>query len=70
MLDSRQEANIAFADLCHLLVKVGYTMRRKSSHHSFTKIDSADFINIQPDGSKAKGYQVRQIREILRKYQP
>ena len=70
VLDPAQEANISFADLCHLLVKPGDTMRQKGSHHSFTKADSADFINIQPNGNKAKGYQVRQIREILRKHQP
>jgi hypothetical protein len=27
-----------------------------------------EIINIQPDGSKAKPYQVKQIREIMVKY--
>jgi hypothetical protein len=27
-----------------------------------------EIINIQPDGSKAKPYQVKQIREIIVKY--
>ena len=63
--DPRQEANIDFADLCHLLIKLGYHMRQKGSHHSFTKSGSADFINIQPNGNKAKAYQVRQVRAMI-----
>jgi hypothetical protein len=27
-----------------------------------------EIINIQPDGSKAKPYQIKQIREIVLKY--
>ena len=64
LLSGRQDENIPFADLCHLLTKLGYVMRQKGSHHFFSKAGSAA-INVQPDGSKAKSYQVRQIRAIL-----
>ena len=64
LLSSQQDENIAFADLCHLLTKLGYIMRQKGSHHFFSKAGSPA-INVQPDGSKAKGYQVKQIRAIL-----
>jgi predicted RNA binding protein YcfA (HicA-like mRNA interferase family) len=65
VMSGRQDENIGFADLCHLLIKLGYSMRQKGSHHSFTRLGSNAFINIQPNGSKAKSYQVRQIRAIL-----
>lgn len=66
VMSGKQDQNIPFADLCHLLINLGYSMRIKGSHHSFTKPGSADFANLQPNGSKAKGYQVRQIRETLK----
>ena len=61
VLSGKQDENIEFADLCNLLTKLGYTMRQKGSHHSFTKMGSADFFNLQPNGRQAKGYQIRAI---------
>jgi hypothetical protein len=34
----------------------------------FTKAGVVERINLQADGSKPKGYQVRQVRAILTKY--
>ncbi len=64
LLSGQQDENIRFADLCHLLTRLGYVMRQRGSHHFFSKVGS-EAINIQPNGSKAKSYQVRQIRAIL-----
>jgi len=44
-------------------------MRIKGSHHIFSHKDIDEIINLQPDGSKAKAYQVKQIRNIMIKYQ-
>jgi len=49
--------------------KLGFSMRIKSSHHIFFKEGITEIINLQPDGSKAKAYQIKQIREIMVKYQ-
>jgi hypothetical protein len=43
-------------------------LRIKGSHHIFTCDGIDEIINIQPDGAKAKAYQVKQIRGIMLKY--
>jgi predicted RNA binding protein YcfA (HicA-like mRNA interferase family) len=68
ILSGRTDANIDFTDLCRLLNKFGFDERIKGSHHIFTKNDVEEIINIQPIGSKAKAYQVRQVRNLILKY--
>ena len=62
------DANIDFDDLRKLLNKFGFDERIKGSHHIFTKDDVEEIINIQPIGSKAKAYQVKQVRNLILKY--
>ena len=51
------------------LKKHGWILdRTKGSHHIFVKIDIEEIINIQPIKSKAKAYQVKQVRNIILKY--
>jgi len=64
----RSDANIAFDDLCNLLLHLGFEERTRSSHHVFRKAGIAEKINLQRDGAKAKPYQVRQVRNIILKY--
>ena len=64
-LSGTADSNIPFADLVHLLSYLGFKLRVQGSHHIFTKEGIADRINIQRDGSKAKPYQIKQIRRIL-----
>ncbi len=68
ILSGRSDANIEFADLCRLLDSFGFNVRIKGSHHIFTKDNVEEIINIQPIGSKAKAYQVKQIRNLILKY--
>ena len=70
ILAGRSDANIAFADLCLLLERGGFLRRQGSgSHVIFHKADVAEIINLQPIGSKAKAYQVKQVRNLILKYQ-
>ena len=62
------DSNIDFNDLRNLLNSLGFQERVKGSHHIFTKSNIEEIINIQPNGSKAKSYQVKQIRNIILKY--
>jgi len=62
------DSTIDFTALCQLLARLGFDERVKGSHHIFTKEDVEEIINIQPKGSKAKPYQVKQVRGILVKY--
>jgi predicted RNA binding protein YcfA (HicA-like mRNA interferase family) len=68
ILDGKSDANINFEDLRNLLLNLGFTERIKGSHHSYRKEGIAEKPNLQRDGSKAKSYQVRQVREILKRY--
>ena len=60
--------NIAFDDLVFLLERLGFEKRIKGSHHVFSRDGVAEIINLQPSGSKAKPYQVRQVRNIIVKH--
>ena len=68
ILQGRSDANISFEDLRGLLLHLGFEERVRSSHHMFRKNGVEEKINLQREGSKAKVYQVRQVRNILLKY--
>ena len=62
------DCNIDFDDLIWLLEYKGFKKRhRGGSHVIFTKPGVRERITLQPEGSKAKAYQVRQVRAILLK---
>jgi predicted RNA binding protein YcfA (HicA-like mRNA interferase family) len=68
LLRGESDANIRFEELCHLLQAKGFQMRVSGSHHIFTRSGVWERINLQRDGSKAKPYQVRQVRKIMANY--
>jgi virulence-associated protein VapD len=68
ILKGRSDANIAFEDLRKLLLKLGFEERKRGSHYIFRKEGVEEKINIQRDDSKAKVYQVRQVRTVILKY--
>ena len=61
------DANIDFDDLRGVLLSLGFSERSKGSHHIFSKPGVEELINLQRDGSKAKPYQVRQVRLIIQR---
>jgi len=65
ILEGRSDANISFADLRALLLHLGFVERTKGSHHVFRRPDVESRINIQREGSKAKPYQVKQVRDVI-----
>ena len=69
ILSGQSDANIPFDDLCILLQGFGFVMRIRGSHHVFRKDRIEEKINLQQEGSKAKPYQVRQVRNVILKYQ-
>lgn len=62
------DANIDFDDLCWLLQNYDFDERIKGSHHIFTRSGVEEILNLQPKGSKAKPYQVKQVRDVILKY--
>jgi predicted RNA binding protein YcfA (HicA-like mRNA interferase family) len=69
ILIGSSDANIGFEGLCNLLGKLGFYLRIKGSHHIFTKDNIEEILNLQSLNDKAKAYQVKQVREIILKYQ-
>ncbi|MBO4438026.1 MAG: type II toxin-antitoxin system HicA family toxin [Spirochaetaceae bacterium] len=68
VLSGLQDKNISFSELTNLMNVLGFAVRIKGDHYIFTRSDIAEIINLQPDGSKAKPYQVKQIRNLILKY--
>lgn len=68
ILSGSSDSNIGFSALCQLLAKLGFEERVRGSHHILTRDDIEEILNLQPKGSKAKPYQVKQVRNILVKY--
>lgn len=65
VLRGTSDANIRFGHLRTLLAALGFEERIKGSHHIFTLEGREAALNLQPDGSKAKAYQVRRVRHII-----
>ena len=69
ILSGTSDTNISFEQLCQLLIRLGFDERIRGSHHIFTKEGIEEILNLQPKQGKAKAYQVKQVREMLLKYQ-
>ena len=70
LLTGRSDTNFSFDDLCYIIERAGFRLRRGSgSHRVYYKDGVVEIINLQPrSGGEAKPYQVRQVRELLVKY--
>jgi len=68
IMGGASDSNIPFSTLCNILQQLGFEERIKGDHHIFTRADIAEIVNLQPTGSKAKAYQVKQFRNICIKY--
>ena len=68
VLAGTSDANVYFLDLCNLLKRLGFSERVRGDHFIFTRSDIEEILNLQPVGSKAKPYQVKQVRGIILKY--
>ena len=68
LFQGNADTNFSFSELCKLLEELGFENRIKGSHHIYFRKDVEEIINIQPEKSKAKAYQVKQVRNLLLKY--
>jgi hypothetical protein len=68
VLRGTSDANIRFADLCTLLHRLGFEERMRGDHHIFTRDGVEEILNLQPRGSQAKAYQVKQVRSVIVNY--
>jgi len=63
--ESVEQSNAA----SQLLKRLGFDERIRGSHHIFTQTGVAEILNLQPTGGKAKAYQVKQVRQVIVRYQ-
>jgi predicted RNA binding protein YcfA (HicA-like mRNA interferase family) len=69
LISGQADNNIKFTDFQNLAVGLGFVFeRQRGSHFIYYHPEINEFLNIQPDGNKAKGYQVRQLRDIIREH--
>ncbi|MBI2200174.1 MAG: type II toxin-antitoxin system HicA family toxin [Candidatus Rokubacteria bacterium] len=68
VLRGTSDANIRFDDLRRVLKRLGFEERIRGDHHIFTRDGVEDILNLQPRGSLAKAYQVKQVRNVIVQY--
>ena len=69
VLSGISDNNIKYADFQRLIISLGFVFERQKGSHAIYYHDGVDaFINIQPDGNKAKWYQVKQLRNIIKTF--
>jgi predicted RNA binding protein YcfA (HicA-like mRNA interferase family) len=65
VMSGKSDANISYRDLCSLLEHLGFTSWTKGSHLHFERSDVVGIATLQPDSSKCKKYQVKQVRRLF-----
>ena len=68
ILMRKGDANVPFGGLCHLLRHLGFDERIRGDHHIFSRNGIDEILNLQPVGTKAKSYQVKQVRDLILRY--
>ena len=64
----RSDANVPFDGLRALLINLGFDERIRGDHHIFTMTGVEEILNLQPKNGKGKPYQVKQVRDVILKY--
>ena len=69
VINGKSDNNIKFTDFKNLIIDLGFEfMRQNGSHEIYSNMKIQKSMNIQNDGSKAKAYQVRQLRKMINEY--
>ncbi|MDR1687473.1 MAG: type II toxin-antitoxin system HicA family toxin [Clostridiales bacterium] len=69
VLSGNSDNNIRFIDFRNLMLDLGFEFKRQRGSHTIYFHEKYNVLmNIQKDGSKAKSYQVEQLRNIILKY--
>lgn len=68
IMSGTKDKSIRFSELQNVLTALGFQYRVKGDHFIYYREGIDEIINIQPDGNKAKPYQVKQVRNLIHKY--
>jgi hypothetical protein len=68
ILMRQSDGNVPFDGLCSLLTRLGFDGRIRGDHHIFTMTGVEEILNLQPRAGRGKPYQVKQVRDVILKY--
>jgi hypothetical protein len=69
VLSGVADNSISFSDFQNLIIDLDFEYQRQEESHVIYRHKTYKVkMNIQRDGNKAKNYQVRQLRNIIQKY--
>ena len=70
VLRGASDGNVGFDELCELRRRLGFDERQRGgSHRIFSRDGILEILNVQPlAGGRAKAYQVKQVRQLILKY--
>lgn len=58
-------AGVRFRDLLRLIEAAGFVFDHQTGSHRIYRRAGLPVINVQPEGSMAKGYQVKQVVKMI-----
>jgi len=65
VLGGTRDADIRLGDLRRVLAHLGFDERIKGSDRIFARDGVREILNVQEKGTKAKPYQVKQVRDVI-----
>ena len=68
VMSGKSDNNIRFSDFRNSILSFVFSERIRGDHHIYKRNDIIERIVVQPLGNKAKPYQVKQVRILLKKY--
>ncbi len=70
VVSGQSDQNLRLAEVRRVLLALGFQERTSGGHLVLWHDDIEEIVNLQPlSGGKAKAYQVKQVRQLLTKYQ-
>lgn len=67
IMSGAPDDDIHFTDICEFLKHLGFEESIRGDHHIFTRENVEEILNLQPDGSRAKPYQIRQVSRLMQR---
>lgn len=68
LMSGTKDKDFRFSDLRLILERLGFDCRVRGDHFIYTRDGVEEIINVQLNGSKAKPYQCKQVRQLILKY--
>ena len=69
VISGKSDNNINYKDFQNLIVNLGFDFaRQRGSHEMYFNDEIKRYMNIQNDGSKAKPYEIKQLRNLIKEF--